>query len=57
MQDLTPESSFKTPESSFPQGHGREEQNRDGGTHFHLQLHTIPGANPGFSPRVEPYQP
>ena len=39
-----------------PQGHGQEAQNSGQGTHFHYQLHTVNGAQPGFSPGVMPHQ-
>lgn len=55
--DLSRESAQQCTLQCFSQGYGQEEQNRDGGTHFHLQLHTVPGAIPGFSPTVRPYQP
>jgi RHS repeat-associated protein len=41
----------------FPNGYGQEEQNANGGTHFHFQLNHLPGARPNFSPIVRPYTP
>ncbi|MBI3555432.1 MAG: RHS repeat-associated core domain-containing protein [Deltaproteobacteria bacterium] len=46
----------------FPRGYGQEERNGPNssdpnGTHFHLQLGTVPGGRPRFAPEVRPYQP
>ena len=43
----------------FKEGYGQEEMNAPaiGGTHFHFQLHTVKGGQPGFSPTVRPYKP
>jgi RHS repeat-associated protein len=51
----------------FPNGYGQEEDNSpeyhkqmspsDPGTHFHYQLHTVPGGQPGFGQGIKPYNP
>jgi RHS repeat-associated protein len=50
----------------FPNGYSQEEHNSptyhlidpdDPGTHWHLQLNTVPGGQPGVAPTVRPYQP
>jgi hypothetical protein len=43
--------------SSFPQGYGQEEHNQGPGTHFHFQLHALPGTKPRFNPAIQPYNP
>jgi len=55
--DLTRDTTQQCTLECFSQGYGQEEQNRGDGTHFHIQLHTVPGGTPGFSPTVRPYQP
>jgi len=46
----------------FSRGYGQEEHNGPrssdpDGTHFHLQLNTVPGGHPGFGNGIRPYQP
>jgi RHS repeat-associated protein len=43
----------------FSNGYGQEEGNGPNipGTHFHLQLNTVPGGIPGFAPGIRGYQP
>lgn len=43
----------------FPTGYGQEERNgpQVPGTHFHMQLNTVPGATPGFAPGIRSYAP
>jgi RHS repeat-associated protein len=43
----------------FPNGYGQEEQNGPNvpGTHYHMQLNTVPGGQPGFGPGIQPYRP
>jgi len=50
----------------FPNGYGQEEKNRpdyppigpdDPATHYHFQLHTVPGGQPGFGQGIKPYDP
>jgi RHS repeat-associated protein len=41
----------------FSEGYGQEEQNcGSDGTHYHLQLHTVPGGLPRFRPGIAPCQ-
>jgi RHS repeat-associated protein len=42
-----------------PNGYGQEENNgpSTGGTHYHFQLNTVPGGQPGFAPGIQPYAP
>ena len=53
---LTPDTVRQCRAQCFPQGYGQEEQNGGSGTHYHLQLHTVPGGQPGMPPRVQPHQ-
>jgi RHS repeat-associated protein len=50
----------------FANGYGQEENNRpdykpqnpdDPSTHYHFQLRTVPGAQPGFGQGIKPYNP
>ena len=55
--DLTPQDAGSCFRQCFQDGYGQEENNSGSGTHFHLQLHTVPGGHPGFANGVQPYNP
>ena len=55
--DISPNEDKQCHLVCFPEGYGQEEQNKNKGTHYHHQLHTVPGGTPGYSPTVRPYTP
>jgi RHS repeat-associated protein len=60
--DLSRPDAERCTSQCFPHGYGQEEQNGPNssdpnGTHFHLQLNTVPGGQPGFGGGIRPYQP
>jgi hypothetical protein len=57
--DVNPENLIPCFAKCFPNGYGQEENNNPGigGTHFHLQLNTLPGGRPRFAPGIQPYTP
>lgn len=56
--DLSRDNAEQCTLQCFPNGYGQEEGNglRIPGTHFHMQLNTVPGGRPGFAPGVIPPQ-
>jgi RHS repeat-associated protein len=55
--DLSPDNVKHCFLQSFPQGYCQEEGNEGPGTHFHLQLHTLPGGTPRCADGIQPYDP
>lgn len=57
--DLTRDDTERCTAQCFPNGYGQEEGNGPHtiGTHFHLQLHTVPGGRPDFGTGIQPYMP
>jgi RHS repeat-associated protein len=54
---LTPDTTRTCFLQCFPQGYCQEESNSGPGTHYHLQLNTVPGGRPGCAQGIQPYNP
>jgi RHS repeat-associated protein len=57
--DLSRDDAERCTTQCFPNGYGQEERNGPNipGTHFHIQLNTVPGGQPGFGDGIRGYQP
>jgi RHS repeat-associated protein len=55
--DLPPDTARNCFQQCFPHGYCQEESNEGPGTHYHLQLNTVPGGHAGCAQGVQPYNP